>query len=283
MFEGPSLVASDFDGTFADAAGQIPDVLRDAVDSAGRTGIDVLIVTARPPRWLSHLTDVPGDAILCANGAFEYVPRTGEVRVLRAFTPEHTRSVAEAVAAIPGVSMSAETTHGFWCDPAYPSSPPAGVSERDDDPTATIAPLDAITVPAGKILVKSSVLEPAQFHRKVTAAVGDLADLHVSTNDGLAELSPPGVSKASALIVHCAARRIPRDQVWAVGDMPNDLPMLEWAGVGFAVRNAHPDVIAAAAAVAPANTHAGVAHVLAAAERVRTGVTGSFLRPVARP
>jgi hydroxymethylpyrimidine pyrophosphatase-like HAD family hydrolase len=31
-------------------------------------------------------------------------------------------------------------------------------------------------------------------------------------------------------------------QVWAFGDMPNDLPMLRWAGASFAVANAHPDV-----------------------------------------
>jgi hydroxymethylpyrimidine pyrophosphatase-like HAD family hydrolase len=49
----------------------------------------------------------------------------------------------------------------------------------------------------------------------------------------------------------------------AFGDMPNDLPMLRWAGTSYAVANAHPDVIAVADHVAPANYDDGVATVLA--------------------
>jgi hydroxymethylpyrimidine pyrophosphatase-like HAD family hydrolase len=39
--------------------------------------------------------------------------------------------------------------------------------------------------------------------------------------------------------------------------------MLRWAGTSYAVANAHPDVIAAASHVAPANQDDGVAVVLA--------------------
>jgi hypothetical protein len=44
--------------------------------------------------------------------------------------------------------------------------------------------------------------------------------------------------------------------------MPNDLPMIVWAGTSFAVANAHPDVIAAADHVCPSNDEDGVAQVL---------------------
>ena len=54
----------------------------------------------------------------------------------------------------------------------------------------------------------------------------------------------------------------------AFGDMPNDLPMLTWAGYAVAVANAHPDVIAAADEVTASNEDAGVARVL---ERLFTG------------
>ncbi len=45
--------------------------------------------------------------------------------------------------------------------------------------------------------------------------------------------------------------------------MPNDLPMLEWAGTSYAVANAHPTVIAAADHVAPHHDDDGVAVTLA--------------------
>ena len=54
----------------------------------------------------------------------------------------------------------------------------------------------------------------------------------------------------------------------AFGDMPNDLPMLAWAGHSVAVANAHPDVLAAVDEVTATNEDDGVAGVL---ERLLVG------------
>jgi hydroxymethylpyrimidine pyrophosphatase-like HAD family hydrolase len=48
----------------------------------------------------------------------------------------------------------------------------------------------------------------------------------------------------------------------AVGDMPNDVPMLEWAGRAYAVANAHPSVLAVADDVLPSNDDDGVASLI---------------------
>jgi hydroxymethylpyrimidine pyrophosphatase-like HAD family hydrolase len=45
--------------------------------------------------------------------------------------------------------------------------------------------------------------------------------------------------------------------------MPNDLPMLAWAGRSWAMADAHPTVLAAADHVAPGHDDDGVARVLA--------------------
>jgi len=50
--------------------------------------------------------------------------------------------------------------------------------------------------------------------------------------------------------------------VLAFGDMPNDLPMLEWAGTSYAMSNAHPAVQELADHVAPSHEEDGVAQVL---------------------
>jgi hydroxymethylpyrimidine pyrophosphatase-like HAD family hydrolase len=49
----------------------------------------------------------------------------------------------------------------------------------------------------------------------------------------------------------------------AFGDMPNDLPMLAWAGTPYAMANAHASVLAAVELHAPSNDEDGVASVLA--------------------
>lgn len=76
------------------------------------------------------------------------------------------------------------------------------------------------------------------------------------------EISAAGVHKASALAGLCVDLGVVAEEVVAFGDMPNDLPMLAWAGRGIAVANAHPDVLAAAHETAPSNDQDGIAAAL---------------------
>ena len=48
------------------------------------------------------------------------------------------------------------------------------------------------------------------------------------------------MTKAGALSAWCASHGIEARDVWAFGDMPNDLPMLAWAGRGYAIAQGHP-------------------------------------------
>jgi hydroxymethylpyrimidine pyrophosphatase-like HAD family hydrolase len=96
----------------------------------------------------------------------------------------------------------------------------------------------------------------------VTEVVADRAVVSYSGAPGLAEISALGVTKAAALGVWCAARGIDSADVFAFGDMPNDLPMLTWAGRSFAVANAHPDVLEIVDEVCASNDDDGVAQVL---------------------
>jgi hydroxymethylpyrimidine pyrophosphatase-like HAD family hydrolase len=75
-------------------------------------------------------------------------------------------------------------------------------------------------------------------------------------------MSGHGVTKASTLAMVCRERGIVPEEVVAFGDMPNDLPMLEWAGTAYAMANAHPMVRELADRVAPSNEEDGVAAVL---------------------
>ena len=71
------------------------------------------------------------------------------------------------------------------------------------------------------------------------------------------------MTKASTLALLCERLGVAPVDVIAFGDMPNDLPMLEWAGRSWAMANAHPTVVEAADHVAPSNDDDGVAGVLA--------------------
>jgi Cof subfamily protein (haloacid dehalogenase superfamily) len=73
------------------------------------------------------------------------------------------------------------------------------------------------------------------------------------------ELTAPGVSKGVALKTLAERLGIPREQVVAIGDHENDLPMIVWAGLGLAMGNAIPAVREAADAIIPTVEGGGVA------------------------
>ena len=102
----------------------------------------------------------------------------------------------------------------------------------------------------------------AELASALAGHVGPLGDITYSTNDGLIEISPVGVSKAIGVEEVARPLQIAAQDVVAFGDMPNDVPMLRWAGHGVAMGNAHPEAIAAADEVAAGNDDDGVARVL---------------------
>jgi hydroxymethylpyrimidine pyrophosphatase-like HAD family hydrolase len=103
------------------------------------------------------------------------------------------------------------------------------------------------------------------------AAVNGLVDV-VLAGPHIVELVPPGLTKATGL--RLAARRLGATAgTVAFGDMPNDIPMLAWAGLGVAMANAHPEVLAAADEVTGSNAEDGVAAVL---ERLFGGGPGAY-------
>jgi hydroxymethylpyrimidine pyrophosphatase-like HAD family hydrolase len=92
--------------------------------------------------------------------------------------------------------------------------------------------------------------------------IGIQGDITYSTNNGLIEINPLGTSKATGVEAVARPLGITAEDVVAFGDMPNDVPMLLWAGHGVAMGNAHPDAIAAANEVTASNTEDGLARVL---------------------
>lgn len=76
------------------------------------------------------------------------------------------------------------------------------------------------------------------------------------------ELMPAGVNKGTAVKELAERLGIPPANVMVIGDYDNDLPMLEYAGVGVAMGNASQAVRDAARYVTLSNGEHGVAHAI---------------------
>lgn len=79
---------------------------------------------------------------------------------------------------------------------------------------------------------------------------------------GFLEVMNRQATKANALQVVAEHYGVDRTEVMAIGDSYNDMDMLEWAGLGVAMGNAHKDVKEAADFVTTSNEEEGVAEAL---------------------
>ena len=111
-------------------------------------------------------------------------------------------------------------------------------------------------------LVSLTVAETLSMAAALAGHVGGDGDITYSTNNGLIEIVPRGISKATGIDEIAAPLGITAGDVITFGDMPNDVPMLRWAGHGVAMGNAHPDALAAADEVTTSNSDDGLARVL---------------------
>lgn len=76
------------------------------------------------------------------------------------------------------------------------------------------------------------------------------------------EFMPLDANKGAALAVVADYYGIAREKVLAFGDANNDIPLIEWAGLGVAMDNARPGAKAVADRIAPRYDEDGVAIVL---------------------
>jgi Cof subfamily protein (haloacid dehalogenase superfamily) len=256
------MVATDLDGTVVRSDGTISARTRDALGTADSAGAVIVLVTGRPPRWLNGIAEQTGHRglAICANGALLFDLHTETVVGAHPLPVETLQHLVEVLReAIPGIAFAVERIDdGFHHEPAYHP-------RWDSDQSLITAEIDSLLeVPASKLLARHGSFDADDLLALARDAVGDetVATLTHSSADGLLEISAAGVSKASALADYAAEHGIAASEVIAFGDMPNDLPMLAWAGHSVAVANAHPEVLEAADEVTVSNDDDGVARVL---------------------
>lgn len=256
----PKLVATDLDGTVIRRDDSISERTRAALATVEEAGAILVLVTGRPPRWMRAVAEMTGHRGLavCANGALIYDLHDESVIAARLLDPEALRAVCSAVrAAIPGVGFAVEYGDRFVHEPVYLTRWDTGM------PSVLEGTIDEIcSAPAAKLLIHHDGLGPDELLTQVASVAGGLAEFTHSSRYGLVEVSALGVSKASGLAHVASSHRVPASDVLAFGDMPNDVPMLVWAGTAYAVANAHPDVLAAVTRIAPSVDDDGVAQVI---------------------
>lgn len=237
------LLALDMDGTLLSSDGTVSMENRKWIYLARDAGIDVTLATGRLMRGL--VPDVAQDLqvtapIVTANGGQVAMP-AGEILSRHALTPAD-------VAWMHGLAVQ----HGvhFWA---------AAVEDNYGPDTFPDELLDKTWLKFGMAAQDADVIQ------EIWAIIERTGKYELTNSDPKnVEVNPRGVTKASGLQTACDRLGIGANQVIAIGDSLNDVPMLRWAGLGIAMGNAQPVVKAAAQRLTATNDENGVAKAIAA-------------------
>ncbi|WP_159046195.1 HAD hydrolase family protein [Streptomyces sp. MMG1121] len=258
--DGVRLVCTDLDGTLLNRAGTVGPATRAALAEAELKGLPVAYVTGRP------LRDALGAArdhafrglVVCSNGAVTVEAATGRVLDRRGFRADGVVGLLRRMRErVPGVVLGVDCVRGLYLEPGFAELvPDCWPHEAVPDAASAVRPDD----PPVKVLAVHPSLPAARLDEALVRP-GDEVEATRSTPYFL-EISPRGVDKGTSLHRLAGHYGVPLAATAAVGDMPNDLPMLRAAGLAAAVSNAHPEVLAAADLVLPDNEREGVARLL---------------------
>jgi Cof subfamily protein (haloacid dehalogenase superfamily) len=258
----PQLIAIDLDGTLVEPLKPVRPAVLDAVRRASAAGVRVTIVTGRMyvgAAPLVHVTGVEGPIVLY-QGAVIADARSG------VFQRELALPNAVALRV-----YAAAKEHGyhvqFYRDDRF------YVEERNrySDLYARISGSEPVVVPslpeafAGHDSTKVNVVTEASRTPECAALMSRVCgdDAYVTrSNPEFVEMLNPQVDKGRALGIVAAHYGIALENVMAIGDSYNDLPLLRAAGFGVAMGSSPAELKAEADAVVGDVEHDGVAEAI---------------------
>lgn len=260
------LIALDIDGTLVGHDLNISPRMRQAVANALAGGVAVTLATGRgaAPTTIFAAQLRLTTPLVCLQGAQVYDPVTGRSLYEARLQPEIVPWI---------VNLAAE--HDWHLHFETPGMVYMPDGRRSPEVLLNLFRVTAMTrvndfvndmleVPS-KFLI--SVPDPAERDavaaelRRRLQADGLALDLMASHPNFLEGL-PLNVNKATGLAWLADYLGLTANDVLAIGDNDNDIPMLKWAGFGVAMGNGSPGALAAADWVAPGVAEDGAAEAI---------------------
>lgn len=257
------LLALDLDGTVLDSdTGQrISPRVHRAVAAAQARGVRVTLATGRMFGSTMPFVEALGirDPIICYQGGMVRHPQTGQIY-------QHTlmpaAPAAEAVELLTGADIFVVAyVDERLCVAERRPELDTYLHYHHEEVEVLVEPNLAAMLqatPPTKLLFETEPERVGPVLERLAARFGGVLST-VRSHARFGELTPLGISKGAALATLAAQLGIAREQVVAIGDHENDIPMITWAGLGLAMGNAIEPARRAADAVIPSVREDGVA------------------------
>ncbi|MFH9575360.1 HAD family hydrolase [Streptomyces sp. NPDC017230] len=256
------LVATDLDGTLLRGDTTVSPRTRAALRRARDAGAEHVIVTGRPARGCLPFFDSLGyrGLAVCGQGAQIYDAGRRTLLSSTGLDRQAARAALDRLSARVGPLDLAVVTSGEGAEFVVSGGFCRG-DERELGPYRTVAGARLWDQPVDKVLLRHHTLSDGALAEAALRCAGEgLTVVHAGPR--FVELLPTGFDKATGLAQVTRSLGLSAGDVIAFGDMPNDIPLLRWAGHAVAMANGHPDLKAVADEIAPANDDDGVAEVL---------------------
>lgn len=252
------LIALDLDGTLLDSEKNIDPETADALLALVSRGVQVVIASARPPRGVRHIYQQLQlrNWQINYNGALIWDEPARRAVFHQPMPCDLVRKIIDiARDQFDEVGVHVEIMDKWYTDrPLEHFVTETGKLFAPDG----IVPVDQFCItPITKLMLMGDPPMLMRLESILLGAVGKHVTI-VSTDSHLMQIMDKRVGKAKALKRIAAESGITARQIMAVGDAPNDVGMLQLAGVAVAMDNAHAMVKEVADWVAPSNDSRGV-------------------------
>jgi Cof subfamily protein (haloacid dehalogenase superfamily) len=235
----------------------------EALRAARAAGLHVVVATGRMFRSVRPYLEMAGldDPVVCYQGAVVADPSTGEFLLHEPIPLELAR---EAIAALERRRFGPNC---YVDDELYVGETSAYAREYAETQNVPLNPvgdlLGWLERPPTKLVVIDDP-ETLDGLRDGMRAEFD-GRLYISKSlPYFLEFASPDVTKAAGLGFAAARAGFTPERTVSFGDGENDVELIEWAGFGVAVANAHDRVLAAADWVCPSVDEEGVAQTIEA-------------------
>lgn len=258
-------IALDLDGTLTNSQKKVSEKNKNIISKAVENGIKVILASGRPLFGITPVADVlelekKGGYILAYNGGNIVDCVTGELIYSR-FIPQEC---------VHDICTESEKNNVY----AITYYKDKVLSQSDEDEYvrkeafcngADIKKVESlekfVDYPVAKYIIVGEHNKLLPVEKALKDKHGKLLDIFFS-EDYFLEVVPKGVAKDKSLNALLEKLNIKREELIACGDGMNDLPMIEYAGLGVAMENAYPKVKECADVIAPSNDNDGVAYII---------------------
>jgi Cof subfamily protein (haloacid dehalogenase superfamily) len=250
------LVAIDLDGTLLNDSKQVSDQTVEALRCLPGQGVRTVIASARPPRSVRHIYQRLGldTWTINYNGALIWDEPLKRVVFHQPMECDVVREIIDRARLLfDGVLVGCEVLDRWFTDREEQTY--LTETGRMFRPDGVMPLAQFCNQPITKLLLLG---EPALL-KGIEHVFFDFPQVSaVRADPELIQVMDRRASKAAALKLVAGHYGVPMRQVLAIGDAANDVPMLQAAGIGVAMNNAHLAVKSAADWVAPSNNDHGV-------------------------